>query len=111
MSTNYPAATALGLETVSGETIGRDPRAMDAPDLAALGHISSSVLEAVRAKCIDCCGGSVSEARKCVAVSCTLWPFRMGSNPLVRRTLTEEQKQVLRDRAATARANRMADAA
>lgn len=100
------SSKALGLETVSGETVGRDPRRMDVADLHALGHISNSVLEAVQAKCIDCCGGERSEARKCVAIECTLWPFRMGTNPLSRRILSDAQKTAARDRMAAARAAR-----
>lgn len=96
----------LGLETVSGEIIGRDPRGMSVPELNALGHISNSVLDAVKANCIDCCGGQASEVRKCVMTHCTLWPFRMGVNPLARRALTEEQKAAARARMAAARSVR-----
>src|SRR5262245_23704339 len=35
-------------------------------------------LRAIRAKCIDCCGGSRSEASKCTARHCDLWLFRLG---------------------------------
>lgn len=41
----------------------------------------SSPLTAIRAKCVDCSGGSPAEVRRCPNVHCTLWPFRMGSNP------------------------------
>lgn len=34
--------------------------------------------KAIRAKCIDCMGGDKSEVRKCTAVKCPLFPFRMG---------------------------------
>lgn len=102
-----PADKALGLETVLGETVGRDPRHMTAPELAALGHNSNSVLAMVRAHCVDCAGGEASEARKCVTTSCPLWPFRMGTNPLARRTLSDDQREALRSRAATARAARV----
>lgn len=105
-SSRNTAAKALGLETVSGEIIGRDPRRMDVPELAAMGHSSNSVLDAVRTKCLDCCAGEASEVRKCVATSCALWPFRMGSNPLARRPLSEAQRDALRGRAAAARASR-----
>ncbi|RVT93423.1 hypothetical protein [Sphingomonas crocodyli] len=93
-----------GLEIVSGEKIGRDPRGMSAPELEALGHSSSSVLGAVRAKCLDCCAAQLAEVRKCTATACALWPLRMGTNPLNRRTLTEQQREALRERAGAARA-------
>jgi hypothetical protein len=95
-----------GLETVSGEKIGRDPRLMSAAELQALNHTSSSVLAAVRAHCVDCCGGEAAEARKCVVTSCPLWPFRMGVNPLARRAVSAEQRAAMRERAAKARSLR-----
>lgn len=103
-----PAATPPGLKIDQGETIGLDPRRMDAAELAMLGHNSSSVLEAVRSHCIDCSGGEAAEARKCTRTACPLWPFRMGTNPLARRSLSDDQKAALRDRAAAARASRAA---
>ncbi|MBQ3467299.1 MAG: hypothetical protein IJH21_03130 [Oscillospiraceae bacterium] len=38
-------------------------------------------LKAIRAHCVDCCGGSWKEARLCPASSCPLYPYRMGHNP------------------------------
>lgn len=34
--------------------------------------------KAIRLKCLDCCCGQPSEVRKCPAVDCPLWRFRMG---------------------------------
>jgi hypothetical protein len=45
-----------------------------------LGH-PQSPLKAIRAKCVDCSGGSVAEARRCAITHCVLWAFRMGHNP------------------------------
>jgi hypothetical protein len=45
------------------------------------GHHRQSPLTAIRAKCLDCSGGSFAEARRCEAVSCPLWPFRAGRHP------------------------------
>lgn len=42
-------------------------------------------LQAIRAKCVDCSGGSLAKVRECAATSCALWPFRMGTNPNRRR--------------------------
>jgi hypothetical protein len=63
-----------------GQLIGRHPRTVPVADLRALDN-PASVIKAVRAKCIDCCCGQESEVRKCTAVFCALWPFRMGHNP------------------------------
>ena len=92
---------SIGLEVVNGEEIGRDPRRMTAGELAALGHVPAPVLSLIAAKCTDCCGGSRAEARKCVLVSCSLWPLRTGANPLrAKRSLSDTDKAALRDRLA-----------
>ena len=33
-------------------------------------------LKAIRAKCLDCCGGQANEVRLCPCPDCTLYPFR-----------------------------------
>lgn len=35
--------------------------------------------QAIRMKCVDCCGGIRAEVRKCTATECPLWPYRMGA--------------------------------
>lgn len=42
-------------------------------------------LKAIRAKCLECCGGSPKEVRLCTDESCVLHPFRTGKNPFPRR--------------------------
>jgi len=37
--------------------------------------------DAIRRHCIDCAGGELSEVRRCEAISCSLWPFRLGGDP------------------------------
>jgi len=61
--------------------IGRDPREMTQVELRAMGHRAMSPMQAIRAKCLDCCAGSSDEVRKCIAVGCPSWPFRTGKNP------------------------------
>lgn len=34
--------------------------------------------KAIRLKCLDCCCYQAAEVRKCPAVDCPLWRFRMG---------------------------------
>ena len=41
----------------------------------------SSVLKAIRLKCIDCCVGQTNEVRHCTSMTCDLWPFRLGMDP------------------------------
>ena len=52
-----------------------------------------SPIKAIRAFCLDCCGGSPAEVRECSAKSCQLKPFRFGKNPYIKREMTEEQRE------------------
>lgn len=67
-------------EADAGQSIGKDPRQIPLADIRLLEHAESPI-KGIRAKCIDCSGDNVAEVRKCVAVNCALWPFRMGMNP------------------------------
>jgi hypothetical protein len=64
---------------------------MEPDELRALGHVPMTPLAALRFRCIDCCGGSAEEVRKCMALTCPAWPFRMGANPW-RAPLSEPEK-------------------
>jgi hypothetical protein len=64
----------------AGEKVGKLPGSIPLHDLRALGHPESPI-KAIRAKCVDCSGGSVAEARRCHLTHCALWAFRMGVNP------------------------------
>lgn len=63
-----------------GNLIGRNPHEISLAEIRQLEHVESPI-KAIRAKCIDCSGKSAAESRKCVAINCPLWPFRMGVNP------------------------------
>jgi hypothetical protein len=67
----------LVIRNPDGSTEGRDPRDLSLDDLGDF----PTAIRAIRAKCIDCSGGSQTEARKCTAIGCALWPYRMGTNP------------------------------
>lgn len=67
------------IEADNGNIAGLDPRNISRNDLLALGHPTSPI-KAIRAHCVDCSGGSTSEARKCTVIDCPLWPLRMGVN-------------------------------
>jgi hypothetical protein len=41
----------------------------------------TTALGMIKRRCIDCSGGSVADAKICKAKDCSLWAFRMGSNP------------------------------
>ena len=38
-------------------------------------------MRAIRAKCLDCMCGQVTEVRLCPITDCSLYPYRMGHNP------------------------------
>jgi hypothetical protein len=103
------AARAVLLEpspwsTDGGELIGRDPRKIPAGDFSTAGLEGHPLLTVIKAKCIDCCGEQADEVRKCVAIRCPNWPYRMGANPFrATRELTEEQREQLVARLALAR--------
>src|SRR5258708_33456245 len=88
----------------TGETEGKHPRDADV-DVVREIHEPAPLLRVIRAKCIDCSGGSESGALKCTAIGCALWPYRMATNPFrAPRELTPEQREAGAARLAAARA-------
>lgn len=75
-----PARKAL-LEKLGNHDVGRDPRRVTQDELVAAGHKPMSPMKAIRLRCLDCCAEQPSEVRRCTAVTCPSWPFRMGKNP------------------------------
>ncbi|KAL2051027.1 hypothetical protein ABVK25_008773 [Lepraria finkii] len=83
-----------------------DPREMTEAQWRGLGFNMAGrpLLKAIRAKCLDCCGGQPSEIRLCASAQCDLWPYRMATNPFrAKPDLTEEQRQAVGERLAAAR--------
>lgn len=77
----YHARRALGVVKLpSGETEGIEPREISRSILDQIGHSQTPLLTVIRAKCLDC-SQFASEVRRCTAVACSLWPYRMGTNP------------------------------
>ena len=61
-------------------------------------------VKAIRAFCLDCCGGSAGFIKDCSAPNCALYTFRLGKNPYrAKRELTDDQREKLRDRLQKAR--------
>jgi hypothetical protein len=89
----HPLLMMSPYESDCGNAIGRDPRTLTVEDFAAHLPDVQVGLRAVRAKCIDCCGGSAAEVRKCTAVLCPLWPLRMGRMPKALRVLRRAEEQ------------------
>ena len=56
-------------------------------------------IQAIRAKCLDCCCDQANEVKLCLATRCPLHPFRLGKNPNIKpREYTEEQREAMRQR-------------
>ena len=62
-----------------------------------------SPLKAIKEKCMDCCYWQYSEVKNCPATKCPLHPFRLGKNPFIKREMSEEQRDELRQRLEAAR--------
>jgi hypothetical protein len=89
-----------------GEQIGKHPNEVPSQTLC-LKFRAQNPLKAIREKCLDCCCGNAAEVRKCVAVDCPMWPFRMDTNPFrKKRELTPEQKRQRTERLVKAQTRR-----
>ena len=85
------------------ELIGRDPRTVP-EEILSRYYGEKNPLKALRARCLDCCCGQPSEVRKCTAIECPSWPFRMGVNPFrKKRQLSDETKAAMASRLMEAR--------
>ena len=63
----------------------------------------TSPLMAIKEFCMECCGWERSAVKSCSAFQCPLFEFRFGKNTYNKRTLTDEQRQELAERAKRAR--------
>ncbi len=92
-----PKPSALARGEVMTERVrlaSLDPSKMGQTDLQAVTEAMYALMDqggkypsklgrrdAIRRRCIDCCGGEPSEVRRCEAIPCSLWPFRLGGDP------------------------------
>lgn len=64
-------------------------------------------IKAIRAKCLDCSGGSAQDVRLCIIQECPLYPYRMGKNPNRQgKKLSEEAREAVKANLAAARSSR-----
>jgi hypothetical protein len=107
-------AHAILLETSphqidGGGKVGRDPRQVSVEEFAGAGIGGAALLQVIRAKCLDCCVEQANEVRKCTAITCPNWPYRMGENPFrAERRMSDEQLAAARERGRALAANRAA---
>ena len=72
--------------------------------------VITNPIKAIRAFCVECCGGSPNEVKLCTAKGCQLYAFRHGKNPYrSKRTLTDEQKAEASERLRKARESKRAE--
>ena len=50
-------------------------------------------MKAIRLKCLECSNGSSKEIKLCPMDDCPLYDFRLGKNPNIKRTYTDEQRE------------------
>lgn len=54
-------------------------------------------IKAIKLKCGECSNWQRNEVKNCSIADCSLYPFRMGKNPSIKRNLTELQLEKLRE--------------
>ena len=72
--------------------------------LLGMGFAPLPIIRAIRAKCLDCSGGSHSEVAACLVTTCQLYPFRLGTNPW-RAERSEAQQEASRRALAKAKSS------
>lgn len=73
-------------------------------NLSRLGIERTSRGAAIRAKCLECMGGSSNEVKLCASANCALWPFRLGSDPWrEKREMSEDERAAAAERLRAAR--------
>ena len=82
------------------------------PLTEAQKKVCQNPVKAIRQRCLDCSGWSRQEVELCPLTECALYPFRLGKNPFRTRReskpLTDEQREILRQRIKKATEIRMA---
>ena len=75
---------------------GSDHGASDTDYVAVIHRYQAKVrnpMTAIRAKCVECSGGQLKEVNSCPIKTCALWPFRMGVNPMHKRSKAHQGNQ------------------
>ena len=66
---------------------GRNPDGRYSDDVVVLSqserelHAYRTPAQAMMVHCIRCKDNSVTDVRRCRSVGCSLWPYRLGTNP------------------------------
>ena len=65
--------------------------------------------KAMRAFCVDCCGGSPGVVKLCLSTDCYLYPYRLGVNPYLSRFLSDDRRMGLKNMMALLHARKAAE--
>lgn len=65
--------------------------------------MANTPLSAIHNFCISCMGDQPRLVKECTSKSCPLYPYRTGHNTSTKRTMTEEQRQMVAERLKKAR--------
>lgn len=49
-----------------------------------------SPVKSIKKFCLDCVGGNIKERRLCIDTDCPLYPYRLGHNPNISRTISKK---------------------
>jgi len=64
--------------------------------LKPIGEVEMTPMKAIRQKCLNCSCYSSSEVEKCPIIDCSLYPFRSGHNPNIKRGANPNGVEALR---------------
>ena len=62
-----------------------------------------AIMNAIKAKCLDCSCDDRNEVKMCNVEDCPIWPYRLGKDPDSSRKMTDEQKAAAAERLKNAR--------
>ena len=62
-----------------------------------------AIMNAIKAKCLDCSADDRNEVKLCDLERCPLWPYRLGKDPDSSRKMTDEQRAAAAERLKNAR--------
>lgn len=101
-----PTTSRLSAYLEGKQALHTTPPTLAQPQNRGTSGPAQSPLRAIRAKCLDCCGGQPSEVRACPVTRCDLYPFRLGKRPQNNRAvLSDDAKAALVARLARSVAN------
>lgn len=82
----------MSTKELTDEELDQPLRKLPDKPLEYTGPVITSILKAVRKKCLDCCCYQENEVKLCPATTCALFPFRSGRNPYNKKNSSDAQR-------------------